>query len=342
MNEEAVEARTYTFPQKVWIAGGVFALIIVFMLFLKTAFPILLLVLAGALIGIFFHGLASFIAHKTGMKDGWALLISVLGTVIIIAGLSLLIGYKISSQMAQLTDTLPATLQRAKEQLNHNPLGQKIVAKAEDPKTIAKLKTVAGTFFQTTFGVAGDIYVVLFLGIFFTAAPKPYRKGIIRLVPIRGREKASNVLDKLGGSLKKWIIGKLFAMFVVFVLTAIGLAIIGMPLWLSLALIAGVLNFIPNFGPLLAMIPAVLIALLQGPATAGIVAGLYVLVQVVESNFITPLAQQRLVSIPPALIISAQLIVGTFSGGWGIVLATPLVVIVMILVQELYLKRIEA
>lgn len=336
------EAREYTFPQKVWIAGSIIALIVVVMLLFKTALPILLLVLAGALIAIFFHGLAGFIARKTGMKEGWALLISVSVTIIFITGISLLIGYKISSQIAQLTDTLPATVQKAKAQLGQNPLGRKLVAKAEDPATMTKLKSIAGTFFQTSFGIAGDIYVVLFLGIFFTAAPKPYRKGIIRLVPIRGREKASQLLDKLNASLKKWIIGKLFAMLVVFVLTATGLIIIGVPLWLSLALIAGLLNFIPNFGPLLAMIPAVLVALLQGPATAGIVAGLYVLVQVVESNFITPMAQQRLVSIPPALIISAQLIVGTFTGGWGLVLATPLVVIVMILAQELYLKKIEA
>ncbi len=110
-------------------------------------------------------------------------------------------------------------------------------------------------------------------------------------------------------------------------------------MWLVLALIAGLLNFIPNFGPLIAMIPAVLIALMQGPSTAAIVAGLYIVIQVVESNFITPMVQQKLISIPPALIISAQLLISPLTGGWGLVLATPLMLIVMILVQELYLKH---
>jgi len=128
-------------------------------------------------------------------------------------------------------------------------------------------------------------------------------------------------------------------MFVVFVLTAIGLAIIGMPFWIVLALLAGLISFIPNFGPLIALIPAVLVALMQSPETAVLVVGLYILIQFIESNFITTLVQQKLLNMPPAIIIIAQLLMGALTGGWGLVLATPLTVIVIILVQELYLKN---
>jgi predicted PurR-regulated permease PerM len=181
--------------------------------------------------------------------------------------------------------------------------------------------------------------VVLFLGIFFTVSPGVYKKGIVQLIPKKGQKKGEDVLNKLDDNLKKWLKGKIFAMFIVFILTSIGLAILGIPLWLVLALIAGLLNFIPNFGPLIAMIPAVLVAFMQGPSTVAIVAVLYIVIQVVESNFITPMVQQKLVSIPPALIISAQLLISPLTGGWGLVLATPLMVIVMILVQELYIKE---
>jgi predicted PurR-regulated permease PerM len=126
------------------------------------------------------------------------------------------------------------------------------------------------------------------------------------------------------------------------VLTAVGLLISGMPMWLALALIAGLLNFIPNFGPLIALIPAVLVALMQGPTTAAIVAGLYIAIQVTESNFITPMVQKKLINIPPALIIMAQLLIAPLTGGWGLVLATPLMVILIVLVQELYIKKQEA
>ena len=161
---------------------------------------------------------------------------------------------------------------------------------------------------------------------------------MVQLMPKKAQKKGEDVLDKIRNNLKKWLKGKIFAMFVVFVLTAAGLAIIGMPMWLVLAIIAGLLNFIPNFGPLIAMIPAVLIALMQGPGTALTVAIMYIVIQVIESNFITPMVQQKLISIPPALIISAQLLISPLTGGWGLVLATPVMLIIMILVQELYIK----
>ena len=112
-------------------------------------------------------------------------------------------------------------------------------------------------------------------------------------------------------------------------------------MWLALAIIAGLLNFIPNFGPLIAMIPAVLIGLMDSSTTALLVAGLYILIQVLESNFITPMVQQKLVSIPPALIIIAQLLISPLTGAWGLVLATPLMVIIIVLVKELYINTRE-
>jgi predicted PurR-regulated permease PerM len=139
--------------------------------------------------------------------------------------------------------------------------------------------------------------------------------------------------------LKKWLKGKIFAMFVVFVLTAVSLLIIGMPMWLVLAVIAGFLNFIPNFGPLIALIPAALVALMQSPGTAALVVVIYMVIQALESNFITPMVQHRLIEIPPALIIIAQLLIAPLTNGWGLILATPLMVIVIVVVKELYLKK---
>lgn len=306
---------------------------------MKATFNVFLLILAGILIAVFFRGLSGLICRKTKWKEGVCLTISVIGTLLLIIGLFWLIGAKVQSQVTQLSDTLPKTVENAKAQISQNPIGQKIVEKASSPEAMKKAQSVAGTFFKTTFGVFGDIYVVLFIGIFFTVSPNLYKKGIVKLIPPKGQQKGEDVLNTLGDNLKKWLKGKIFAMFVVFVLTAAGLAIIGVPMWLALALIAGILNFIPNFGPLIAMIPAVLVALMQDPTTAAIVAGLYILIQITESNFITPMVQQKLVSIPPALIIMAQMLISPLAGGWGLVLATPLMLIIMVLVQELYIKE---
>lgn len=330
-----------SYATKVWIKGGIYALIVILILLFKATFSVFLLILAGALIAIFFRGLSGLICSKTEWKEGVCLAISVIGTLLIVIGLFWLIGAKVQSQIAQLSDTLPNTVENAKAQLSQNPIGKKIVEKASSPGSMKKAQGLASTFFKSTFGVLGDIYVVLFLGIFFTVSPGIYKKGIVQLIPKKGQKKGEDVLNKLGDNLKKWLKGKIFSMTVVMILTGIGLSILGVPMWLALAIIAGILNFIPNFGPLIAMIPAVLVALLQSPATAAIVAGMYIVIQVVESNFITPMVQQKLISIPPALIIMAQLLISPLTGGWGLVLATPLMVIIMISVQELYIKEMD-
>jgi predicted PurR-regulated permease PerM len=106
-------------------------------------------------------------------------------------------------------------------------------------------------------------------------------------------------------------------------------------------LIAGILNFIPNFGPLIAIIPAALISFMQGPTTALIVIALYMVVQILESSIITPQIQKKMINMPPALIIIAQLVMGIFAGILGLVLATPVVAVVIVLVNELYVKNEE-
>jgi predicted PurR-regulated permease PerM len=331
--------KEYSFPQKVWIAGSIISLIIVLLLLLKATFGVLLLILAGTLIAVFFRGLGGLIQRHTHWKEGWCVLISVIVTLGIIILLLWLMGAKIQSQVQELSDTLPKTIQNAKSRLGESELGQKLIARFSSSSSQEKMQRLIQTFFKSTFGVLADLYVVLFIGIFFTSAPGLYKQGIIKLIPPAGKNKANEVLEGIASNLKKWLKGKLFAMLVVFVLTAIGLLIIGMPMWLVLALIAGLLNFIPNFGPLIALIPAVLVAMMQGSGTVFWVVALYMVVQAAESNFITPMVQHKLIRIPPAIIIIAQLLIAPLTGGWGLILATPLMVIVIVIVQQLYIKK---
>lgn len=341
MTEDLSQDKKYSFVQKVWIVGGIFALITVILLLFKKTFDVLILLLAGALIAIFFRGLSELIQKKSGWGAGISMTLSIAGTLLILGGIFWLIGAESQKQFSQLTQSLPATYQNAKDYLSQSWLGQQIIEKTSQVNNGSNISVFFTKLFRTTFGIIGDIYIILLVGVYLTASPYLYTNGIKKIVPPKGRDKADDVLKHLGHGLKQWITGKIFAMFVVFVLTAIGLKIIGMPMWLALALIAGFLNFIPNFGPLLAMIPAVLVALSQDPQTALIVAGLYVLIQFLESNFITPKVQQRLIKIPPALIIGSQVIVATFAGIWGIILATPIILIVILLVQDLYIKPTE-
>nr|WP_229374877.1 AI-2E family transporter [Fibrella rubiginis] len=137
-----------------------------------------------------------------------------------------------------------------------------------------------------------------------------------------------------------WLIGKLFSMIVVGVLSFLGLWLLGVKLAAALALFAGLITFIPNFGPILALVPAVLFAFSDGPQQVLYVVLLYTGIQLIESNLLTPLVQNKMISMPPALVLISQLIMGVFVGGIGLILATPVMAVVLILVKMLYVQDV--
>jgi predicted PurR-regulated permease PerM len=146
------------------------------------------------------------------------------------------------------------------------------------------------------------------------------------------------VLAELDTRLRRWLLGKLVAMVVIGLVTAGGLALIGVPLALAFGVLAGLLNFIPYVGPIVAFVPAVLLALMQGLGTVGAVAGLWIGVQTLEGYVLTPLIDQEAVDVPPALQISALAVAGTLMGPLGIVLGAPLTAVAFVLVQRLYVE----
>jgi predicted PurR-regulated permease PerM len=184
-----------------------------------------------------------------------------------------------------------------------------------------------------------DTVLVLIGGIYLAAQPDLYRRGIVQLVPPRGRELAGQALSDSGTALKRWLLGRLTAMAAVGILTGIGLSIIGVPSALTLGLLAALLDFVPFIGPIIAAIPAILIALTQSPEAALWTAGLYLLVQQLEGNIIDPMVQQRAVDLPPALLIFSLVAGGLLFGVIGILFAAPLTVVIFVLVKRLYVRE---
>lgn len=329
------------FEKKVWVASAIVALFVIILWIIKVTFNVFLLLLAAVLIALFFRGLSALIHRKTKMNEKLSLPIAIIGSLLLMVLFFWLAGNRVEQQVTELTKTLPQTIDHFKSQLNQSALGRQVVEKVSS-QNMGKASPAVQSFFKSTFGVLGDIYVVLFLGIFFTVSPKTYVDGFIKLIPVKAKAETEDVINKVGATLTKWLKGQLIAMLIVAILTAIGLTIIGMPMAFALALIAGLLNFIPNLGPLIAMIPAVLVALMQGVNTALIVAGLYIFIQMIESNFITPQIQKKMISMPAALIIIAQLFMGVLTGGLGLILATPLTAILMVVIEETYVKKQNA
>ncbi|SHF73615.1 Predicted PurR-regulated permease PerM [Salegentibacter echinorum] len=338
MPEENRQKKEPSFVKKVWIVGLIFSLIATTLLIFEATFDMVILVLAGALIACYFRGLSELIQKKLDWNSTVSLAISVIGSFLIIGGIFFLIGATVSSQAEQMQESIPELLDKAEQKLHASAVGQEIIQQVRNIKTSDEFSTFISDFFETTLGGITNIYIVILIGIFFTVAPTIYVDGIIQLVPPKNRDKAGALMHRLGSGLKRWLAGKFIAMLAVFILTAVGLVILDIPMWLTLAVLAGLLNFIPNFGPLASALPALLVGLADGLNTALLIAGLYVVIQVFESSFITPKAQQRLIQIPPALIILAQVFVGALTGIWGIIFATPLVLIIIIIVEELYVK----
>jgi predicted PurR-regulated permease PerM len=330
-----------TFQQKVWTVCGITALFVALLWFFMITFNVFLLILAGVLIALFFHGLAGLIQRKLHLPQKASLLVSVISTFIIIILASWFMGSTIQLQITELAKTLPSTVNNAKIQLASTFLGQKFLEKTSWDKVSDQAYGFFSKFFNSTFGVFTDAYIVLFLGLFFTAAPRTYLNGFLKLIPPKAKLEAKYTVERIGFTLTKWLKGQIFAMIAIALLKGIALTILGVPMAIVLALIAGILNFIPNFGPLLSMIPAILIALTQGVDKAIIVAVVYLLLQIIEGNVITPSIQQKLIKLPAALTIVAQLFMGILSGVWGLILATPLVAIFIVVLHETYVKKIN-
>lgn len=338
MAEAPKSKKYYSFNQKVWRVGLVLVLLLSLLFLFKETVHIFVLILVGSLIACYFRGISNFIQKKTKWSAKLSLATSILGTLVITGGVFYLMGATIVSQTTELQEAFPELIEKAEDFIAETEVGKELSAQVDNIKDSDELGEFLSDFFKTSFGGIGDIYVILLVGLYFMADPKIYKNGILQLVPPQRRKQANKLLEEIATDLTKWLFGKFFSMALVFVLTAIALAIVGIPMWLALAFIAGLFVFIPNFGPIIAAIPALLVALSQSTGMFITVGIIYLVIQISEGSFITPKVQQRLIAIPPALIILGQIFGGTLIGVWGVVFATPIVLILLILVKELYVR----
>lgn len=308
-----------------------------------TLVDVLLIVFAGVLLAVLLRGLAELLSAHSRLSSGWALLV-VLITLSAGVGLTIwLVSPELGRQLDELIAGLPRSSERLRSYLQGSGWGRWLLDHAGGAREwLTQASTVrrAGSIASTTVGAMISFFAFLIIGLYLAADPRSYRNGALRLLPQRDRSRAEALARECGRTLRRWLLGKFASMLITGLLTGIGLYVLGVPLALVLGLLAALLGFIPNFGPILAAVPAILLGLGQSPATAAWVAGLYVVVQAVESYGITPLIQREMVALPPALIIVAQMMLGVLVGGLGVVLATPLTALALVLVRRLYVEPI--
>jgi predicted PurR-regulated permease PerM len=190
-----------------------------------------------------------------------------------------------------------------------------------------------------TLAAVGNFFIVLFLGLAFAAQPSVYRKGLLFMAPAKHRGHATVIVDRIGETLERWLIAQLVTMFVVFLVTWIGLAIIGIQSSFILGIQAGVLTFIPTVGALLGGLIVVLASLASGWIAALSAFILFLGVHALESYILTPLLQRQALDIPPATLFAFQILLGVVFGIWGLALALPLMAVVKVMID--YFKSDE-
>lgn len=188
-------------------------------------------------------------------------------------------------------------------------------------------------FFSSSLGTVLNVLLIVVLGLMFLIDPLTYRNGFIRLFPSFYRRRVDFILAECERALGQWIGGALISMGVIAVFSTVGLSIIGVPAALANGILAGLLNFIPNLGPTISVLPPMAIALLESPAESLLVLGLYIAIQQFESNLLTPFVMAQQVNLLPAVTLLAQVFFATVFGFWGLLLALPLVVVCQIWVR---------
>jgi predicted PurR-regulated permease PerM len=299
---------------------------------------LLMVVFAGILLAVALNAPARLLARHMPLSYGWSLLVVILLLAALAGGGGWLLAPDIAAQVDEMRGRIPQLIEAGRNRLEQYQWGRDLLQVNPGAGEIAssrRLWSGLSGAFSTTFSTVANFALILFLGLYLAAQPGVYQRGIVFIAPDRHRARVRELLDECGRVLRHWLFGTMLSMLVIGLFTWVGLTLLGVPLALSLALIAALLAFIPNIGPVLAAIPAVLLSLLESPQLALYVALLYIGVQTVESYLITPFIQRRAVSLPPALTIGAQFLLGMLAGGFGLFVATPLAALGLTVVRRL-------
>ena len=288
--------------------------------------------------------------QKRGMKRGYAVCLSMISLILVAIGCIWIVVPPFIDQFQALGRLVPQGIEKLDIWLDwvSDRLDPRIVNFLPDTEELNRqiqpfVQQFLGgglTVFYNSLGVLLGILLLLAMTLMLLADPKPYRKGFTRLFPAFYRRRVDEILDLCAEGLEGWLVGILFNMVVIAVCSFVGLLILGIPLALSQAMLAGVMTFIPNIGPTLSVLSPMAIALIEAPWKALAVLILYIFIQQVESNILTPIVMAQQVSLLPAVTLLSQLFFATFFGFLGLLLSLPLTVVGQIWFKEVIIKDV--
>lgn len=299
-----------------------------------------LLFFAASLLALLLRGIAGSLASRTKLGERAALVVVIL----VGLGLAILAGFllapRIAEQAREFAELIPSAVQDAGKRLgvDVDPVRVWVRRKLGGGNLGGEQLRSAGRLVEVTASAIIGLVVILVVGLYFAASPEVYLRGSVRLFPLRHRSRAREVLGLVGKNLQLFLLGRVASMVFVTPLTGLALTLLGVPVPWVLALLTGAFTFVPYAGPITAAIPIFLVAATAGLSTLSWAALAYTAIQAGEGFVITPLVQQRMVHMPPALTIGAEVLAGTLFGPIGVIVSVPLAVAAMVLVERLYVQ----
>lgn len=302
-----------------------------------------LVLFAGILLAVLLRAPTNWLTSHTPLSEKWAIALSVASLAVVLFLLAYLFSVPVAEQAGQLMDTLPQALTRAREWMRRYewtaPL-QPLLGELARIRIDSQFLGRASGFITSAVSAIGGSVVVLFIGVYLAAQPRLYQRGFMHLLPLKSRPRAYEVLDEIAVTLRWWLVGRMVTMVAVGIASGLGLWWLDIPLSFTLAVLSGLLEFIPYIGPTLSAVPALLVAFNVDVETAFYVLLLYIAIQTAENYLLSPLVEQRAVALPPALVIFATVLLAALAGPLGVILASPLTAVGIVAVKLLYVEDV--
>jgi len=296
-----------------------------------------LIIFFAALIAVLLRGVTGAAVRATHAPESAMLALISIATAAACVAFAYWLGPRFVSEMQQLSSQLGQEITQLQGMSNRSGVIGFAVRQFSGQGGLAGW--FSGYVESLATDAAGGVVMAVILvvtALYFAISPRLYVDGVVRLFPIAYRAHARTVLGEVGGTLQRWALGQLADMVSVGLITGVGLLILGLPLAFALAVLAGLLTFIPYFGAVIAAIPAAMVGLTMGWQTALWVLVIFLVAHAVEGYLVSPLVQRRTARLPPALTILSMTIMGTLFGPLGIILGTPIAAALLVIIREVY------
>jgi predicted PurR-regulated permease PerM len=329
--------------------GLVFAILLTVYLVYKVAVVVLVLLLT-ILFSIIMSAPVDYL-NRRGMGRG-------LGTLVVLGGFVLIFGIAgaalvptIEDQASEFVDTFPALLENVQQivvQLQ-SAVGLKTSFSLDPQDVLDKARNfLSGGALTTVASVGASVatilsfaVVILITTVYTVARPVPLVNGFVSLFPAGQRQRVREILGEMYRTVQKWFLGQLASMTIIGLLFTVAMFVIGIPFALLLGIFSGLISFVPYVGPMISVIPPVLLALTGNPIDALWVILAYLGIQAIEGNLVQPIVMSRAVSLHPVTLVFALLTMGTLFGFVGVFLAIPVVAALHVLLRELWIERMD-